>query len=79
MKKSELKAHFAPERKGDMLNQQTQQMEKPGKVKFIVNESFSGTKSRTDLFSEMVLTRFTAATFTLGQSGDIIKSPTVKS
>lgn len=52
---------------------------KPVKIKFIVNESFSGTKSRTDLFSEMVLTRFTSANFTSGQSGDIIKSPTVKS
>ena len=61
------------------MNESIKQVKKPIKVKFIVNESFSGKKSRTDLFSEMVLSKFTAANFTSGQIGDIIKSPTVKS
>jgi len=61
------------------MNKNVKQMKKPIRMKFIITESFTGTKSRTDLFSEMVLSKFTAANFTSGQIGDIIKSPTVKS
>lgn len=50
----------------------------PARVKYIVSESFSGTKSRMELFSEIILTKFPFSSFSSGQNVDILKPPTGK-
>jgi len=61
------------------LNKNKQKIKRQPKIKFIVNESFNGTKSRIDLFSDMILSTITTTDFTLRQNDGIIKIPTVKS
>jgi hypothetical protein len=55
-------------------------MKKPKKVKYIVNEHFSGTRKLEDVFSDVFMSeRIKSASFTLEKGDGTIKIPTVNS